>query len=364
MGRGNGFIQYNQLTQIRPRELVQQAPRVVRSSRKMTDQRRTMLFAVLILLYSSVSCLALQPQSRLSCVRRSYSRIVPVRQPADLKRLRMAVDNDMEENEEGYTRKQVIKEEIEAPFRKIRFFIYFSLFAAAGLGTLVTLAMLLGTTTGKQANMTELYTNLAINVGGLPVLALLYKRDVDAQNSLLERIQKGGKLAGLRLKLVNNGAPAVVKLSDLRRDRGIDKRVVIVCAPKLLLRESLESSIKESRNLIGADLLIAPLVIEKEAGGDYTLTATSLEAMVPDTPDVATYEHIGLPLVLATWNSVIKKELEVALKQSPEALDKGVTIIIKKNGKVGSRRFGVPIWEAMVNDVEARVSAGLDVTNI
>lgn len=279
----------------------------------------------------------------------------------------MAADDDMgDENEDGYTRKQVIKEEIEAPFRKIRFFIYFALFSAAGLGTLVTLTMLLATTAGKQADMNQLYTNLAINVGGLPVLALLYKRDVDSQNTLLERIQKGGKLAGLRLKINNGGEPAVVKLSDLRRDRGIDKRVVIVCAPKALLRESLESSIKESRNLIGADLLIAPLIIEKEGGsvGDYTLTATSLEAMLPDTPDIATYEHIGLPLVLATWNSVIKKELEVALKQSPEALDKGVTIIIKKNGKVGSRRFGVPIWEAMINDVEARVSAGLDVSNI
>jgi hypothetical protein len=319
---------------------------------------RELLFAVLLL----HCCIAFRPQTRFTCIQRSNQRIASVRQPAAVQ---MAVDDDMGENADGYTRKQVIKEEIEAPFRKIRFFIYFSLFAAAGLGTLVTLSMLLGTTFGgKQADMNQLYTNLAINVGGLPVLAFLYKRDVDSQNTLLERIQKGGKLAGLRLKIYNDGGAAVVKLSDLRRDRGIDKRVVIVCASKTLLRESLESSIKESRNLIGADLLIAPLVIEKIDGGDYTLTATSLEAMLPDTPDVATYEHIGLPLVLATWNSVIKKELEVALKQSPEALDKGVTIIIKKNGKVGSRRFGVPLWEAMVNDVEARVSAGLDVSNI
>ena len=38
----------------------------------------------------------------------------------------------------------------------------------------------------------EVYQNLAINLGGLPILGLLWKRDKDAQDSLLERIQKGG----------------------------------------------------------------------------------------------------------------------------------------------------------------------------
>lgn len=42
----------------------------------------------------------------------------------------------------------------------------------------------------------------------------------------------------------------------------------------------------------------------------------------------------------------------------------GITIVIKKNGKVGTRRFGVPIWEALVGDVESRADMGLDVRNI
>jgi hypothetical protein len=110
---------------------------------------------------------------------------------------------------EGYTRKQIIKEEIEAPFRKIRFFLYFSLIGAASIGTVITLTMLLA---GRSADMNQLYTNLAINVGGLPVLGLLYKRDLDSQNALLERIKKGGSLAGLRLKINQGGETAVVKV--------------------------------------------------------------------------------------------------------------------------------------------------------
>ena len=284
---------------------------------------------------------------------------------------KMSYDNNDEMNQLGegeeFTRKQIIKEEIEAPFRKVRMFLYTALFAAAGLGSIITITKLLATLSGARTeDLQQLYTNLGVNLGGLPVIALLYKRDLDSQRALLERIQKGGKLAGLRMKMATEDGPIIVKLSDLRRDRGIDKRVVIVAAPKELLRTSLQTSIKEAKNLIANDLVIIPLIIEEGAAnpGDYTLTATSLEAMIPDVPDIATYEHIGLAMALASWNAVIKKELAVAIKQQPEALAKGVTIIIKKNGKVGTRRFGVPIWEGLVRDVADRKEIGLDVSNI
>jgi Low psii accumulation1 / Rep27 len=281
---------------------------------------------------------------------------------------KMSYDNNDEMNQLGegeeFTRKQIIKEEIEAPFRKVRMFLYTALFSAAGLGSLITIIKLTAALSGARSeDLQQLYTNLGVNLGVLPVIAYLYKRDVDAQRALLERIQKGGKLAGLRMKMATEDGPIIVKLSDLRRDRGIDKRVVIVAAPKELLRTSLATSIKEAKNLIANDLVIIPLIID-EAGGDYTLTATSLEAMVPDVPNIAEYEHIGLAMALASWNAVIKKELEVAIKQQPGALEKGVTIIIKKNGKVGTRRFGVPIWEGLVRDVADRKEIGLDVSNI
>ena len=74
--------------------------------------------------------------------------------------------------------------------------------------------------------------------------------------------------------------------------------------------------------------------------------------------------HIALPVIMTQWENVIRSELDTALTQTPDALEKGVTIIIKKNGKVGSRRFGVPLWETISDDVENRAAAGLDVSNI
>lgn len=251
--------------------------------------------------------------------------------------LKMSDNDDMNRLGEGeeFTRKQIIKEEIEAPFRKVRLFLYTALFAAATIGSLITIIKLLAATTGARTeDMQELYTNLGINLGGLPVIGFLYKRDIDAQRGLLERIQKGGQLAGLRMKISTEEGPLIVKLSDLRTDRGIEKRVVIVAASKELLQTSLQTSIKEAKNLIANDLMIVPLVIN-QIGDDYTLTATSLESMIPDIPNIAEYQHLGLAMVIGSWNAVIKKELAVAIKQQPEALSKGVTIIIKKNGKVG-----------------------------
>jgi hypothetical protein len=280
----------------------------------------------------------------------------------------------MSQEEEGsaYTRRQILKEETEAPFRKVRYFLYLSLAAAASLATLITGTSILAVNGGmREGDLTEMYQNLGINLAGLPVIAYFWRRDIKSQNSLLERIDKGGSLARLKLKIEDDmsGENVVVKLSDLRRDRGIDKRVIIVAAPRELLKESLKSTAGMFADLVKSDCMIVPLAINRDAPGSekdgYTLTSMSIDSLfdtAEETPPLLSY--LGTPVQLQSWNNVIKNEFSTALQQTPEALQKGITVIIKKNGKVGSRRFGVPIWEAITKDVEQRREAGLDVTNI
>ena len=43
---------------------------------------------------------------------------------------------------------------------------------------------------------------------------------------------------------------------------------------------------------------------------------------------------------------------------------RGFTLILKKNGRVGTRRLALPEWDALVDDVANRKAAGLDTTNI
>ena len=42
---------------------------------------------------------------------------------------------------------------------------------------------------------------------------------------------------------------------------------------------------------------------------------------------------------------------------------RGFTLILKKNGRVGTRRLALPEWDALVDDVANRKAAGLDTTN-
>ena len=287
-----------------------------------------------------------------------------------------------EEGQGGFTRRQILKEETEAPFRKIRYFLYLSLSLSAALATLITGTSILAVNGGvREGNLPELYQNLGINLAGLPVIAYFWRRDIVSQQSLLQRIEKGGSLARLKLKIEEefSGDEQVVKLSDLRRDRGIEKRVIIVAAPRELLKESLRSTASMFAALVQSDVMIVPLAISTSAPGSekdgYTLTSISMDSLFESTaaegtddedeaqpPPITSY--IGMPVQMQSWNSVIKGEFRTALEQNPDALEKGITLIIKKNGKVGSRRFGVPIWESITDDIQQRTAAGLDVTNI
>lgn len=286
-------------------------------------------------------------------------------------------DDDLEEvgSSKSYTVKQILREETEAPFRKIRLFLYFSIISAAGIGTLVSGTKLIAILAdARDGDIKNLLSDIGINVGGIIGLSVLWRNEIKSQNSRLDRIQRGGSLASLKVKIKDDIGMSVVKLSDFRRNRGLEKRVVIVIASKAQLQNSLQSSIKESKSIQQKDLLVVPVAIElnskTDKEKDYMLTAPSLESLLlSDTTtnssiDNISTEHIGQPVALTAWNEVLKNELMIARKQSDTVLDKGVTIIIKKNGKVGSRRIGVPIWEALANDITARKEAGLDISNI
>jgi hypothetical protein len=319
-----------------------------------------------------------------------------------------------DDNDDGNkpTFKQVLKEEIEAPFRNVRIFFYFALIAAATLSAVICLTRILALQSlSTEADLTELYNNLAINLAGIPVLAFFWKQDLTNRNKLIERIQRGGNLAGLLVKLQWSPiASETVKLVELRRDRGIDKRVIIVAAKPELLSTSIASSLSLSNNLLSNDLIVIPIQIsdnpwggDNQSGGrkedgkgmNFRLTPFDLNELVQiklqskstitmtndaretsidsisgnnnvinEEDSYQVTKHIGQPMGITAWNTVIGNEIRAAMKQQPDVLEKGITIVIKKNGKVGTRRFGVPIWETLIDDVLQRKEYGLDTRNI
>lgn len=155
----------------------------------------------------------------------------------------------------------------------------------------------------------------------LIIIPPIINADLDSRRSILDRIQKGGSLAALKVKLMIGSEPVAVKLADLRRDRGIEKRVVIVAAEKELLRSSVQSSMERSASLLANDLLIVPILIERGVDLlDYSLAAPNIETLLDGGVGV---DHIAVPLAISSWNEVMKKEFQSALKQQPDALLKG-----------------------------------------
>jgi hypothetical protein len=82
-------------------------------------------------------------------------------------------------------------------------------------------------------------------------------------------------------------------------------------------------------------------------------------------PDAACGWPIALPQGSgADWKSALSSELEQAAKQDPAIMERGLTIVLKKNGRVGTRRLGMPDWGGLLADVQGRKMAGMDTTNI
>jgi hypothetical protein len=108
---------------------------------------------------------------------------------------------------------------------------------------------------------------------------------------------------------------------------------------------------KEARalqdSLCRNDLLVVPVVLPPA-------TAPTVEGELP--------ECMALP-VGDEWKSVINDEASEARKQGVDVEKEGISIVLKKNGRVGTRTKGV-FLRNMVGEVVARRESGMDVSNI
>ena len=310
--------------------------------------------------------------------------------------------------DEEFTSSQQLRAEVESPFSQVRLFVLPALTAAAAIATYFGGTALLAEAAGlREANPNSL-TDLAIDLGSLGTLGFLWRRELQVREARLKRIAFGGKLASLRVQQLEASTSTVqpgrtVSLSDLRRGRGQARRVVVVCAPAAVLEASLEQACLCAAELAAADFLVVPLVVGEASSGRGgaapQLSAPPLEmlqALAQKSPSLSGMSSAregvsvapsketqpplpwddakpdaaaGWPIALAqggglAWADALSSELDQATKQDPGAMLRGLTIVLKKNGRVGTRRLGMPAWDGLLADVAMRKRSGLDVTNI
>lgn len=261
------------------------------------------------------------------------------------------------EDPSEFSREIRLREEAESPFRNVRFFFYITTIGGAATSLAVSVARIAAALSGVNTDLMEQsVTNAAVDTLGILVLAFLWKRDTDAQQSRLKRAAKGAELAKLMVRgsasLLgsDSGKSAVIPLSAFRRGRGIDKRVVIVAAGKDKIKSLLEESKQYSDSLILNDLVIVPVVVPQA------------NAPLGLEPEILDQEYIALPAG-GSWITVIGDEASQAEEQGIDVVNEGVSIVLKKNGRVGQRTRGI-FLERMVSEVVERKEKGMDVVNI
>lgn len=264
-----------------------------------------------------------------------------------------------------YNQKTRLAEEAASPFAKARSFAWPVLFAAAGIATYFAGTALLAEAVGARPAADASALNLAIDLGAMGTTGFLWRNENLARDSRLARLSSGANIAALRAQVVDAGdSKQFVTLSDFRSGRGDARRVVLVLAEAEALRASMADAAAAAADVAAADLLAVPVLVQPGGGRLESPLALLAEDGLASRFEPRT---IAVPVEtdLAAWTNALAQELAKARSQAGDGVaQRGVTILLKKNGRVGTRRLGTPDWSGLAQDVSSRAFAGLDVTNI
>ncbi len=258
-------------------------------------------------------------------------------------------ENDLSLGEKfgGFTVKQRLREEVESPFRKVRlaFFGFFS--ASASIALYFSALAALKANMGGFADsvpLDEALQTCAINAAGALGFGALALREMKAGQANLERIAKGGLLARLGVQSAANIASSSSSrrsLGDYRRasrviiaaggSEYINKLALSLCSDQLSDVNTLPSA------LAGVDIVVVPVLLDKEC---KVIDVKSAWKNVIPGPNDRNYdsaradEIVAFPVGFSNWNDYLQSDVETAKKQGFDVLVKGITITVKKNGRV------------------------------
>lgn len=274
-------------------------------------------------------------------------------------------DDQLSQTFNGYTVKQRLREEVESPFRKVRL-----LFFASSTGSALT-ALYFSSLSALKAYiggypdampLDEALTSCAINISGALVCGFLAYREYKVGEQNLERIARGGKLAKLAVSLASD-EKSIVKLSEYRRH----SRVLICAGGKEYIERvciSLNADqLKDSNNLAerlaSVNIVVVPVLLndspqKKISVGDSRFSWRSILPGESDRNFDPTRSDtvIAFPWSYISWMEYLQADIETAKSQGFDVLQNGITILVKKNGKILRRATGLPRWTELIESME------------
>ena len=128
---------------------------------------------------------------------------------------------------EEYSQSSRLREEVEAPFAKVRLFVWPALMAGAAIATYFAGTSLLAEAVGAREPAPDSLVNLGVDLAAVAAIGTVWRRDLRARDSRLKRLSAGAAMAALRVELGGDAA-GVLPLADLSAGRKLPRRVVIV----------------------------------------------------------------------------------------------------------------------------------------
>lgn len=281
----------------------------------------------------------------------------------------------------GYTAKQRLREEVESPFRKVRL-----LFFLSTVGSALTALYFSAISTLKAymnypipidgpppPTLDESLFNSGINLAGAVVCGVLAYREYLAGQVNLERISKGSALAKLSVNAFNveEGKTELRTLSEYRRN----SRVLICAGGSAYIEELCRSlnadQLDDENNLADmlsqVDVMVVPVLLDGKK--EESLLSSSFSCSVLDTQvcwrntepvqdrdrnfdSKRSDKVISFPRGYGAWADYLKSDVETANTQGFDVLSKGITLTVKKNGKILRRATGLPNWSDLIGSME------------
>jgi hypothetical protein len=262
----------------------------------------------------------------------------------------------------GFTVKQRLREEVESPFRKVRLLFFGSSVASASIALYFSMLSTIKAYRGGYADappLEEALTNDAINVGGVIVCGLLAFREYKAGEANLERIAKGGKLASLGLEVAAASGNSRRQVKDYRRlsrvliAAGGEDYISKLC--RSLTSDQLADDNILSEKLQETDVLVVPVLLT--SSGSVGDTKEFWKNVQPEEGDrnmeISRADGVlAYPIGGAAWADYLKSEIETAKGQGFDVLEKGITVTVKKNGRILRRATGIPPWGDLIATME------------
>jgi hypothetical protein len=108
------------------------------------------------------------------------------------------------------------------------------------------------------------------------------------------------------------------------------------------------------------NVIVVPVLLSSSSDGSFTVSDTRAfwNAVEPKSEqdrnfDITRSESvIAFPRGNAAWIEYLQEDINTATKQGFEVLEKGITLTVKKNGRILRRATGLPDWANLVGAME------------